>query len=279
MPFVTRLLEENGLVDVEYAEPYAGGASVALTLLFEEYAARIHINDLSRAVYAFWHSVLNEPERLCHRIEQTEITMEEWHRQREVYRARETADLLDLGFATFFLNRTNRSGIISGGVIGGQKQNGAWGIAARFGKSELIQRIRKIARYRNRICLHQMDALDFTVSIAPTLKGNTFLFYDPPYIETENRCLYLDNYSVEDHRTLAERIVQLEHPWIVIYDHAAVQYELYRTQRRMMYGLAYTAQDRYQGREVVFFSDRLWLPVLEKLAARRMHADAAASRL
>ena len=69
--------------------------------------------------------------------------MAEWRQQREVYGRRETADLDELGFATLFLNRTNRSGIIGGGVIGGKQQHGAWGLDARFTKSDLVQRIKK----------------------------------------------------------------------------------------------------------------------------------------
>src|SRR3954452_7666158 len=123
---VTRLLEENGLRDVEYAEPYAGGAAIALSLLFEEYASVVHINDLSRPVFAFWHAALNDTKELCCRIERTNVTMREWHRQRKVYENRAAADLADLGFATLFLNRTNRSGILSGGVIGGKSQESEW---------------------------------------------------------------------------------------------------------------------------------------------------------
>src|SRR6476469_4202071 len=103
---ITSLLEANGLKDVQYAEPYAGGAAIALALLLEEYASVIHINDLSRPVYAFWHTLLYETESLCRRLDRVKVTMAEWRRQRAVYERRETADLADLGFATLFLNRT-----------------------------------------------------------------------------------------------------------------------------------------------------------------------------
>jgi len=123
-PFVGQLLEQNRLRNVEYAEPYAGGAAIALSLLFEERAACVHINDLSRPVFAFWHSVLNDAANLCQRIRSTRVSMREWERQRAVYDASDTIDLASLGFATLFLNRTNRSGILAGGVIGGKGQTG-----------------------------------------------------------------------------------------------------------------------------------------------------------
>lgn len=256
--YVKMLFLCNGLVGYDYVEPYAGGAGVALSLLYEEYASHVYINDLDQSVFAFWHAVLNETDELCQRIANTAVTMKEWEHQKEVQRAMD-ADRMDLAFSTFFLNRTNRSGIIDGGVIGGKDQEGSWKLDARYNTEALIARIRKVARYRNRITLNQMDAADYVREMISGLPQRTFTYFDPPYY-VKGGGLYENSYRDEDHAEMAELVRSIAQPCIVSYDAVPRILGLYKGFDRITYSLSYSAADHYRGSEVMFFSTGLKLP-------------------
>lgn len=255
--FIKLVMLENGLVGSEYVETYAGGAAVALSLLFEEYATHIHINDLNRSVYAFWNAVLNETDKLCDRIERARVSIPEWRRQRRV-QTNEEADPLDLAFSTFFLNRTSRSGILNGGIIGGHSQTGEWKIDARWKSRDLIRRIQRIARFKTRITLTKLDAADYLRERLPDV-GRPFLYLDPPYYVKGSK-LYEHFYGHDDHVEIASLVQGLDVPWIVSYDAAPPIVEIYAAYQQISYDLIYSAGARQHGREVMFFSDRLRIP-------------------
>ena len=258
--FVRAIIQANNLSDGRYVEPYAGGAAVAWELLITGVVRRVAINDISRPVYAFWHSVLNDTENLCRLISDKPITVAEWDVQKEIFRRHDTADNLALGFAFFFLNRTNRSGILNGGIIGGRDQAGDWRIDARFNKDDLISRIKKIASLRSRIELTQLDAVEMLSSKAKDWKGKTLLYIDPPYFE-KGRFLYHDAYQPEDHKFLASKVSNLKDiNWIVSYDDVRPIHDLYEQSAWLQYTLSYSARNKTRGREAMFFSKGLIVP-------------------
>ncbi len=260
VPYVKRILETNNLVDGVYVEPYAGGAAVAMELLLQEYVRKVYINDISPGVAAFWRSVLDNTDALCAKIDGANLTMQEWRNQKEVQRTPAEHDDLTLGFATFFLNRTNRSGILSAGVIGGKEQNGKWKMDARFNGPDLIRRIQTIARVRSRIEFHQKDALEFLDTVTPLLPQQSLIYLDPPYY-VKGCDLYLHHYQHDDHIKIAKRVGKIKNKnWLVSYDNAPEIKGMYSAFRSIVYGLSYSAQERYKGAEVMFFSDNLQIP-------------------
>lgn len=260
--YVKAVLRENKLLDGTYAEPYAGGASIALELVIQEFVQLIHINDIDRSIWAFWHSVLNDTDALCALIQNTPVNLETWIGMREIQKNKEREATLNLGFSTFFLNRTNRSGIISAGVIGGKNQNGNYKIDARYSKDELIKRIQLIAAHRSRISLHQCDAKSFLTDVVAKLPEKTLLYLDPPYY-VKGGDLYTHHYVHDDHRKIAECVKDITQQWMVSYDNAPAIIDLYSEYTCLTYSLSYSAQKRYRGTEVLFLGPKLKSPGLQ----------------
>jgi|SRR5690348_9513135 DNA adenine methylase len=258
--YVANVIRLNDLVGGTYVEPYAGGAGVALELLLTGVVRRIHINDLNPSVHAFWEAVLFDTDRLCSRIRQARVSMTTWRIQRDILAA-EDPDPLDLAFATFFLNRTNRSGILEAGVIGGQNQDGLYKIDARFNKSNLIDRIESIALQKSRIRLYNEDAERLVRRLAPSLGTKCLLYFDPPYF-VKGQDLYLNHYQPKDHMHIQRTIAALPKHlyWMVSYDNHPEIAKLYRKFDQLTYSLNYTAQMRYRGSEIIMFSKNLTPP-------------------
>jgi len=256
--YIKALIASNGLFDGEYVEPYCGGAGVALELLFHEYVSRIHINDLSKPIHAFWKTVLNHTDELCRLVRDTPLTVRSWDKQKKILASQNSADLVEIGFAAFFLNRTNRSGIFNGGIIGGRDQSGPWKIDARFNREELIFRIESIAKMRTRIRLTRMDALKLLSVEAVGWGAKTLIYLDPPYYE-KGRHLYDDFYQPEDHKKIHRLLTGLlkEKRWIVSYDNVASIRKLYMNCQRIVYTLRYSSREAREGSEVMFFSEAM----------------------
>lgn len=256
--YVIDLIEMNNLTGGHYVEPYAGGAGIGITLLYLEYVTHIHLNDLNKSVYAFWRSVCDTPDALCRLIRDTPVTAREWKRQKAV-QTTDQPDTLALGFSTFFLNRTNRSGIIKGGMIGGAKQTGRWKLGARYNRVELVRRVEKIASYAPRIALYNMDAAQFLTTRLRSIPRSGLVYLDPPYYANGSR-LYQNRYKHDDHVAVADIVGKLRHKWIVSYDNAKPVQQLYARFRQQTFGLQYSAQQRYEGTEVMIFCDGLKTP-------------------
>ena len=253
-PFFDRVMRENGLEHVTYVEPYAGGAGAALALLLLEKVDRIVINDFDPAIYAFWKSAIFSSERFIASIMSTSVSVKEWRRQRQIYRDPKSKQF-ELGFATFFLNRTNISGILDGGPIGGLDQHGKWKIDARYNKQGLIERICQLAAYKNRITVCNKDGVKLISEYLG--KRNTFVYLDPPYF-AKGATLYLNHYQKKDHEALARKLnKKAEACWLLTYDNQREIRDLYPKRQIMGFSLRYNAYEARSGKEIMVVSDAL----------------------
>lgn len=253
------VLRMNGLERGHYAEPYAGGCGLALALLYGGHVSDIHINDIDPAIWSFWHCVLNDFDVFAEKVRATPVTIEEWLKQRELYRS-DCSDPMVLGFSAFFLNRTNRSGIIkAAGVIGGLGQTGNYKLDCRYNHDDLLRRMARVRKYRDRIHLTNLDALAFLKRCQGKLPADSLLFIDPPYYK-KGPGLYTSFYRPDDHERVAEAVLSVDLPWVVTYDDVPEIRRLYRDRRQFSFDINYSLHEKRVGNELLIASKGLKLP-------------------
>lgn len=257
-PFIETLMEANDLKGGHYFEPYAGGAGVALSLLYKGFVSHIHINDFDTAIYDFWMSATFHTEEFLKLLKDTEVSIDTWHLKKYILKNPQNFSQIDRGFATFFLNRTNRSGILKGGVIGGKEQLGIWKLDERYNKSKLVNRIEKLALHNDKISIYNEDAKLLLQRCEQFLPYNSFIYLDPPYY-VKGQGLYRNFYAHDDHVDIKEALQPIKLKWIVSYDDNEEIKEIYSGHRQNLYSLSYSAQNKKMGSEVMIFSDNLLL--------------------
>jgi DNA adenine methylase len=260
-PFIEELIIANNITDGHYVEPYAGGAGVGIQLLLTRKVSSIHLNDSDFGIYSFWHSVIHKTEELCKMISSASLTVDEWRKRKAIVKKCDKRKILELGFSIFYLNRVNRSGVLSAGLIGGIKQTGNFKMDARFSRNDLIRRIEAIARFKDNIFLTNYDAEYYIENYIPNLPKNTLIYLDPPYYEKGSE-LYLNAYKKTDHARISKVIQsEIKHNWVLSYDGVPDIIDLYRKRRHFLYDLQYSASKVYKGKEIFVFADKLKLPI------------------
>lgn len=265
--FLAQVIVLNNLQGGTYVEPYAGGAGAALNLLFKGAVNHIVINDFDPAIYAFWVSVINETDEFACRISSVPLTIEEWHRHKNILKTHKLQSFFDVGFAAFFLNRCNRSGILKAGPIGGQHQTGEYTLGARFHRENLIEKIRRIERHKKGISVYNLDAIDLLQKVVPSIDGPKLVYLDPPYFKKGHQ-LYLNAYEHDDHENLAWALGKMSSSdcWVLTYDDAQEISDLYQDSITSTYTLNYSAAKAKQGRELLISPP--WLVLPEKIGTR-----------
>ena len=253
--FLAKVIDKNfsKTEKIILVEPYAGGAGASLTLLFAGKVNKIIINDFDKAIYTFWQVAVSDTNYLIQKILRTEITVDEWRKQKNIYET--TYNDYKLAFATIFLNRTNRSGIINARPVGGMGQNSEWKINARFTKQTIIDRLEKIKKFRNKIEVSKLDGVQLLKKLEKKSQAeNYFIFLDPPYHQ-KGKSLYLNYYNDEDHKKLAIFLETSSLKWFMTYDDVPYIKELYSKNITREFSIQHNAFKSRIGREIMIFSD------------------------
>lgn len=255
-PLIFELIEQSNDRNITYVEPYAGGSGVALSLLMLEKVSDIVINDYDYAIYCFWKSILENTDKFIRKIENVDVSIKEWEKQKRIYQ--NTDSELSLGFSTFFLNRTNYSGVINARPIGGIEQKGKWRITARFNKKALIDRIRRISYYKNRITIKNEDGINLINKYSRY--KDIFIYLDPPYY-VNGTSLYLNSYDHDDHLALSKSLKKKNSlRWLLTYDNVSEIKSMYDNYEIVPFQINYSANQICRGNEVMIFSKPLKVP-------------------
>ncbi len=250
-PLIKSIFKYNNLQGGTYIEPYSGGAGIAITLLLENFAEYIVINDLDPVIYTFWKVLVADASWLCSQIEQVQVTIDEWEKQRHINKNYLQYSDKEVAFSTFFLNRTNRSGIIQGGVIGGKNQVSKYKIDCRFNKTNLIERIERIAKQKDKITVYNMDAIELISAVDIQTPDKVLFYFDPPYYN-KGQMLYKNSYTPDCHKKVADKIKELQVPWIVTYDDTLEIRSLYQKFLQEELMITYSAYKASKGAELFF---------------------------
>ena len=269
--FMEYMIDQLGHQGGTYIEPFAGGAGIAMELLLRNVVSRIVINDYDKAVWSFWKAILTETDRFVEEIRTVPLTVDEWQKQHEILVTQNDKYSFELGFAAFYLNRTNRSGIIKGGVIGGQEQAKDWKMDVRFKREELVTRIQRIAARKKDIKLYNKDVNSFIKNYVPLYEENALIYFDPPYYK-KGQQLYMNFFNYKDHVRIEQEIREhVNCDWIITYDYEPQIEEIYHNYNLRLYDLNYSVSTKRKANELMIFKDGIFIPSDEELNSKKIN--------
>ncbi|WPC08790.1 DNA adenine methylase [Globicatella sp. PHS-GS-PNBC-21-1553] len=266
--FLTNLIELNYMTDVIYCEPFSGGFGAGLDLLSSGHASKVIINDIDLGIYSVWFAILNDYEIFINLVKTVPVTIEEWYHQKEIYNALINTNFysIELAFATFFLNRTNISGIIQGGPIGGRNQKSKYLIDCRYNKENLIKKIKWINSHKSKIILLNYEANELIQKVLLKIdKDKLFTFFDPPYYK-QGKNLYTNFFNHENHLELKQCIELMGYfKWIVTYDNEENIEQIYSDFPSLRYQIRYSANRVRKETELLFHSKNTIVSSFDKV--------------
>nr|WP_301003537.1 DNA adenine methylase [Arsukibacterium sp.] len=257
--FLALFLTSNDLKGTKFVEPFCGGAGGSLPLLEAGIISKLILNDANPFIAEFWQSAINHTASLTKEIRKVNVNLKSWHKYRDIFEGNVDSSDLDKALSVFFLNRTNRSGILHAGPIGGQAQNGNYLIDCRFNKVDLIQRIENIAKLRRNIVVKSEDASSLVFKLD---KENCFIYADPPYVKEGKNIYKKYCFNSYQHTAFSNAIKHQNNPWLISYDDDPLVHELYAKSGINVIELSYVMNKARVGRELLIASSTMKMPII-----------------
>jgi DNA adenine methylase len=275
--YTTTFINENLLTGCRFYETHAGGGALGLALLSRGVISKLTLIERDPLIYAFWKAATTRCDELCAELKKIEVSLATWNALQRYRRIRNPTDtsIVRLGLAGLFFNRTNFSGVLAAGPIGGMKQGSRYKISCRFNRDDLIQRIVAINTHAREISIVYSDAVSFLRRNARQMSTHSLAYIDPPYYQQGPR-LYRYHYSARQHQRLAEFICAQQFPWFVSYDrHPAVR-KLFDGQKVVPITLNYAVKEARRAEELLISNLALPEPVYsgEGITAASLQASA-----
>jgi DNA adenine methylase len=196
----------------ELAEPFAGGAIVSLSALFDNLVQKIVMVEKDSDVAAVWKTIVyGDGKRLATEILTFDLSTE---KVKELLGSKPETDL-DRALVTIVRNRVQHGGILAAGASMLNKGENGRGIRSRWYPNTLRKRIEGILHTRQDIAFIEGDGLEFIRYNG--YRPDTAFFIDPPYTVAGRR---LYTHSEVDHRELFSLAGQIRGDFLMTYDNS-----------------------------------------------------------
>ena len=229
LDYVKAFARFHKLSSTTIVEPYGGSASISVGLIRSQLVTDATVCERDPLIVAFWNVAIHRNEELIEYLSSLEINMETWYGLRRYLDLEKTnlQNELEAAGAFLFFNRTNYSGIIKGGPLGGKKQLSKYKLNCRFNKGRIADKIRSLKALEDKLKIIQIDGLEYMKNHALQSPDNVFFYVDPPYYGA-GKDLYRFYFTDFDHQQLSAFLTGTEIPWLLSYDDAEFIRNLYQ---------------------------------------------------
>jgi DNA adenine methylase len=205
----------------EYREPFLGGGSLFLWLLYTRPGTRFWINDINQDLMAFWSTLKISGERLA---QEASEMREKYSDGRELYyklksQRVDELEIFERGLRFFILNRITYSGLVDAGGYS----------KASFYKRFTENSIENLRHVSPRLKNVKITSENYS-SLLKAPGKEVFLFVDPPYETVKYKKLYgkggVNGINFDKDILLAD-LKECKHNWLLTYDKTDAVYNSY----------------------------------------------------